>query len=289
MKKELIFSLFLFLILPPFVSAQSPSTGWKEYLSSEGKFSILLPGTPTTGYRPVGADSDTSVTLVTNLIIAEKAWLVAYFDLSVAPPDENAIKKLFDQTRDRMLKMYSLRLAQEENLTLLGYPVRSFKSGPDDQNRVFYTRIYLVRQRVYQVWALTGKDGEKSESVVKYFDSFKPVPLTDEEISKAAASAKTDAPKAVPRKIRVSNGLLQLSAIKKVQPVIPAHVKASGVVEVSLLIDESGEVIEATVISGHPLLRNAAIEAARQWRFKPTLLDDKPVKVEGILLIEFKR
>lgn len=93
-----------------------------------------------------------------------------------------------------------------------------------------------------------------------------------------------------PKKIMVSGGVLQGSAIKKVQPPYPPIAKAaraSGAVQVQVLISETGEVIDATVIAGHPLLRDAALQAARQWAFKPTELSGVAVKVQGILTFNF--
>ncbi|HKQ75221.1 MAG TPA: TonB family protein [Blastocatellia bacterium] len=101
-----------------------------------------------------------------------------------------------------------------------------------------------------------------------------------------SASANGDAPK----KITVSGGVLQGNAVKKVQPPYPPiakAAKASGAVQVQVLIGETGEVIDATVIGGHPLLRDAALQAARQWVFKPTELSGVPVKVQGILTFNF--
>jgi TonB family protein len=101
-----------------------------------------------------------------------------------------------------------------------------------------------------------------------------------------SGSASADAPK----KITVSGGVLQGSAIRKVQPPYPPvakAAKASGAVQVQIVIGETGEVIEASVISGHPLLRDAALQAARQWQFKPIELSGKPVKAQGILTFNF--
>src|SRR5215510_12025662 len=93
-----------------------------------------------------------------------------------------------------------------------------------------------------------------------------------------------------PKKIKVSGGVLQGNAIKRVQPLYPPIAKAgraSGPVEVQITISETGEVIEASVISGHPLLRDAALQAARQWLFALTELSGVPVKVQGILTFNF--
>lgn len=287
--KEMLLRSFLIAVAAvlPCV-AQSSSLNWKEYVSAQGKFSILFPGQPETGYRPVGADSETSVTYVTNLILDEKAWAVAYFDLPVQPGDEASVQKLFDRTRDHMLKMYSARLAKEDKLTVNGQPVRAFKTKPDDQFRVQHTRIYLIGKRIYQVWALARVGNEELDGVAKYFDSFKATLLTEQESKAALANSQNDASKAVPRKIKVSSGVLLENATTKVQPVAPVGVTAKGVVELSLVISTDGVVIGAEAISGHALLRSAAIEAVKQWKFKPMTLGNMKVMVEGVLPLQFK-
>jgi len=93
-----------------------------------------------------------------------------------------------------------------------------------------------------------------------------------------------------PKKISVSGGVLQGNAIRKPQPPYPAIAKAaraSGAVQVQVTISEEGKVIDAQVISGHPLLRDAALQAAKQWLFKPTELSGVPVKVQGVLTFNF--
>src|SRR5262245_27812580 len=113
---------------------------------------------------------------------------------------------------------------------------------------------------------------------------FTPPPPSASDPSSAVTSAETS------EKLKVSGGVLQGMAIKKVQPPYPPIAKAaraSGAVQVQVTISETGEVIESSVISGHPLLRDAALQAARQWLFKPTELSGVPVKVQGILTFNF--
>ena len=93
-----------------------------------------------------------------------------------------------------------------------------------------------------------------------------------------------------PKQIKVSGGVLQGSALRRVQPQYPPIAKAAraaGAVQVQVTISEEGRVIDAQVVSGHPLLRDAALQAARQWVFKPTELSGVPVKVQGILTFNF--
>ncbi len=80
------------------------------------------------------------------------------------------------------------------------------------------------------------------------------------------------------------------AVIKKAQPRYPAQAKrvnAAGPVNVQITISETGRVIEAKVTTGHPLLREAAVEAARQWVFKPAILNGVPVKTETVLVFVF--
>jgi protein TonB len=94
----------------------------------------------------------------------------------------------------------------------------------------------------------------------------------------------------IPKKLTVSGGVLQGKAITKVQPPYPPIAKAAraaGAVQVQVTISEDGRVIEAAVMNGHPLLRDAALQAARRWTFQPTELSGVPVKVQGILTFNF--
>ena len=99
------------------------------------------------------------------------------------------------------------------------------------------------------------------------------------------------APLPIPKDaVNVSGGVLQASAIKKVEPVYPPiarAMKAEGEVRIHVTVSEDGKVIGAEAIEVHPLLRDAALQAARQWEFKPTELSGKPVKVQGVLTFNF--
>jgi protein TonB len=89
---------------------------------------------------------------------------------------------------------------------------------------------------------------------------------------------------------KVSEGVLTGGAIRKVKPAYPQIAKAaraSGAVQVQVTISEEGRVMDAVVLTGNPLLRAAALDAARQWLFSPTMLSRVPVKVQGILTFNF--
>ena len=88
----------------------------------------------------------------------------------------------------------------------------------------------------------------------------------------------------------VSGGVLNGKATSLPKPAYPPAakaVRAGGAVSVQVLISESGSVISASAVSGHPLLRAAAESAARGAHFSPTLLSGQPVKVSGVITYNF--
>jgi len=98
-------------------------------------------------------------------------------------------------------------------------------------------------------------------------------------------------PEPTPKQIqKISSGVMQGLAIEKPAPPYPPIAKAaraSGAVLIQVLIGEDGRVEDAQVISGHQLLREAALAAAKRWKFRPTTLSGVPVKVQGVLTFNF--
>ncbi len=91
---------------------------------------------------------------------------------------------------------------------------------------------------------------------------------------------------------KVSEGVLLGNVINKVLPGYPAiakQLRLSGEVKVDIVIAEDGRVINAVAVSGPPMLRDTAVDAALKWIFKPTILNGKPVQTQGTLSFIFAR
>lgn len=104
-----------------------------------------------------------------------------------------------------------------------------------------------------------------------------------------AQDAQRDVPQP-PKIVRKSGGVFQGSATRRVEPAYPPLAKAArvrGSVVVEVTADEEGNVISVRAISGHPLLKDAAVAAARGWKFAPTMLSGVPVKVIGTITFNF--
>src|SRR5271165_1276495 len=95
---------------------------------------------------------------------------------------------------------------------------------------------------------------------------------------------------AVPQRVRVSQGVSSGLLIKKIQPNYPPlarQARIQGQVVLQAEISKDGSIQNLQLISGHPMLAPAAIEAVRQWRYKPYLLNGEPVAVETQVIVNF--
>jgi TonB family protein len=104
-----------------------------------------------------------------------------------------------------------------------------------------------------------------------------------------AANPAVTADDSLPR-APISGGIMNGRAIKLAKPNYPRaarEARVSGTVQVQVIIDETGKVIAAKAISGHPDLRGASEEAAMKCEFTPTKLAGQPVKVSGSILYNF--
>lgn len=96
-------------------------------------------------------------------------------------------------------------------------------------------------------------------------------------------------PKPVER-MRIGGNVMQANLIHQVLPVYPQIAKTahiSGTVVLHAIIAKDGTVQELTFISGPPLLMRAAMDAVKQWRYKPTLLNTQPVQVDTTISVIF--
>lgn len=97
------------------------------------------------------------------------------------------------------------------------------------------------------------------------------------------------APSATPR-IQVSGGVSQGFLIQQVRPAYPVlaiAARVQGPVILNAIISRGGTIENLRLVSGHPMLVQAAIDAVRQWRYRPYLLNGEPVEVETQITVNF--
>jgi protein TonB len=97
-------------------------------------------------------------------------------------------------------------------------------------------------------------------------------------------------PPPVKRVVRVGGDLKpprRIYAIDPQYPFIAKQAKVSGVVVIDAVIDEQGNVVQAHVVSGPPLLLASALDAVVKWKYEPTRLDGQPISVEMHVEVHF--
>jgi protein TonB len=110
-------------------------------------------------------------------------------------------------------------------------------------------------------------------------------------ISTANRSGNT-APKAeeIPKRLVVSQGVslgMLQSKIEPVYPIIARRARVQGTVTLRAIISTQGTIESLQVVDGHPMLVNAALDAVKQWRYKPYMLSGQPVEVETTVFVNF--
>jgi TonB family protein len=108
-----------------------------------------------------------------------------------------------------------------------------------------------------------------------------------------SSPARTDAPDTStdsPKRIQVASGVTQGLILHRVSPEYPEIARQAGIAGAVILkavISKEGTIEDLQVISGHPLLRGAAIDAVKQWRYRPYLRNGEPVEVDTYITVNF--
>lgn len=105
------------------------------------------------------------------------------------------------------------------------------------------------------------------------------------------SSTSMTAPKiAAPQRVRLSQGVTEGNLVNKVTPLYPDIAKRAriqGIVVLQAVISKQGAIENLRVVSGHPMLTQSALDAVRQWRYRPYLLNGEPVEVETQITVNF--
>lgn len=149
-----------------------------------------------------------------------------------------------------------------------------------------YAKAETYYQEAIRLYSqLGGAKQELVEALQRYL-----IILTTQNRKDEAASIQTRLMTLSAEPGVVEGGVVNGWAVRLVQPQYPTVAKgahAGGQVQVRVLIDETGKVISAVAISGHPLLHGAAIEAAKESKFTPTIKSGVAVKVRGTIIYNF--
>ncbi len=106
-----------------------------------------------------------------------------------------------------------------------------------------------------------------------------------------AAVPKLSKPAPTVQRVRVSQGVTKGMVVYRIEPAYPPlarEARIQGVVVLTAIIDKDGNIQNLRLVSGHPMLAPAAIDAVKHWRYKPFLLNGQPVEVETTVTVNFR-
>jgi protein TonB len=98
------------------------------------------------------------------------------------------------------------------------------------------------------------------------------------------------APAVAPRRIAISTGVSEGLILQRVEPEYPIlarRAQVEGTVQLKATISKEGLIEDLQLMNGHPLLVPSAMEAVKQWRYRPYTLNGKPVEVETLINVHF--
>jgi hypothetical protein len=148
-------------------------SAWKEFNSSEGAFSVLVPGTPkeqTINVNIEGTPIDCHFFMLEQ---KDMVYLVAYADYPEALIHGRALDAILDGARDGAVANCKGRLLGESTISLNQYLGRELKIESPDGESTMKARIFMVGRRLYQVEVATPKEKDFSKNIGKFLDSFK--------------------------------------------------------------------------------------------------------------------
>lgn len=113
----------------------------------------------------------------------------------------------------------------------------------------------------------------------------------DKALSNLVASAPVSVPKPAPQVLNISQGVTQGMVTRRVQPTYPQQalsMRIHGEVQLLATISKEGNITNVKVLSGEGLLARAAVDAVRQWKYKPYFLNGEPVEIQTEITVNFK-
>lgn len=93
-----------------------------------------------------------------------------------------------------------------------------------------------------------------------------------------------------PKRLRISTGVTEGMLARRVEPVYPViamRARIEGTVQLRAVISKQGTIENLQLVNGHPLLVPAAMDAVKQWRYRPYILNGEPLEIETMVIVNF--
>ncbi len=188
-----------------------------------------------------------------------------------------------DRSMEASVASLEVSLAEMQNeLELRQDKLESYASAQELQARYLARHAAELQRRAAKDWAVAAVPPIPTN--IEY--DWSSEQLSEMEgLREKVAAWLTD-------RVIISAAQLRPQLIRRVDPVYPQKAREAGLegaVRLRVAISRDGSIEDVTALSGHPLLVEAAAGAVRQWRYRPTVLNGRPVPVLTVLTVTFHR
>ena len=167
-------------------------------------------------------------------------------------------------------------------------PVASKPEPPSEQDPAeAETPAFVVRNEQPRVAKKSAQDSEPAVAP----SAIGVASATDSNALAAISSAPVNVPKPSTDVVKVSQGVSEGLVLKRVAPKYPMQaiqMRKEGLVQLQATITKTGSITNLKVLGGDPTLAKAAVDAVRQWKYKPYYLDGEPVDIQTQISVNFK-
>jgi hypothetical protein len=176
MRKKL-FLLFILILGVLILSACGQTTAdWQDFSSTDGKFSVRMPGDPKEESNTITTDSGEITIHLFGVPIGNTDYIVAYSDYPAELVNSKGSAGILDSARDGAINNTKGKLISDESIELNGFPGKLLVVGSPDGTGIAQAKIFLVGNRLYQVFVATEKDSAYTEENLAFLDSFQFTP-----------------------------------------------------------------------------------------------------------------
>jgi hypothetical protein len=162
----------LFVALPAISGVADEPTEWKEFASKDGRFKVLMVGTPKEDKLDTESDFGKGVLNMNSIQVGKTMYAANHIDFP-AEIKKAGLKQVYDSSRDGAVANLAGKLASEKDIKLGENPGREIQIDVQGGRQLFRARVYLIEQRLYQVVVFGTKEAATSKEADKFLDSFK--------------------------------------------------------------------------------------------------------------------
>jgi TonB family protein len=268
-------------------SAPEANELWETFGYAEGRFSIQFPKTPEVHTAPL--DSSGQVVSHKYSVTTRAEYAVMYADYAVKIDGSAAANRVLDEWAKYAIAVGKSELLSMKEISLADSPGREVK-GRQTDGAMTWMKMFVVGQRLYQIAVVLPRLKNAAPEEVTLYEQAASKFLNSFKLAESSSVQTTNLDCKSSAYTATDIGALDGRALKLGRPPYPDVARAAhaeGRVIVEVLVDTTGKVIDAKAVSGHPLLRDASVQAARESLFSPTTVSGQAVCVKGKITFKF--